>query len=59
MEAETKDKTCGTCNFCIKDDGFPYCVMKDLYTQVDLKDKCDELDWYGKQYWVEEKGDKK
>lgn len=34
-------KVCGRCNFCVKDDGSPYCVCKDLYTTVELNHKCD------------------
>ena len=46
-----KDKMiCGECNFCIKDDGSPYCVLKDLFTTVDLEQKCYEKDPYG-DYW--------
>lgn len=51
----TNDHKCGTCTFCIKDDGEPYCVMKDLYTDVGLDDDCDERDTRGKDCWVEEK----
>ena len=38
---------CGDCNFCVKDDGHPYCVLKDLYTNVEFDDECDETDPYG------------
>lgn len=40
-------KVCGECNFCVKDDGSPYCVLKDLFTTVDLEQRCDERDAYG------------
>lgn len=40
-------KTCGMCNFCIDDDGLPYCVCKDLYTTVDPNQECDETDSRG------------
>lgn len=46
---------CGTCNFCIKDDGEPYCVMKNLYTTVDLDKSCDEVDIRGFKMWAEGK----
>ena len=46
---------CGNCNFCIKDDGKPYCVMKDLYTTVGLDDKCDEYDSRGQKWFAAEK----
>ena len=51
-EAKT---VCGNCNFCVKDDGEPYCVMKDLYTTVGLEDECDEFDIHGNKYFAEEK----
>ena len=40
---------------CIKDDGPPYCVIKDLYTNVELDDVCDEKDIKGEYYFAEEK----
>ena len=46
---------CGRCNFCIKDDGEPYCVCKDLYTTVGLDQECDETDIRGRFYFSEEK----
>ena len=49
------EKVCGRCNFCIKDDGSPYCVCKDLYTTVELNQECDETDIRGKLMFAEEK----
>lgn len=43
-----KDKICGNCNFCEKNDGKPYCYLKDLYTTVELDHKCDERDSRGR-----------
>lgn len=53
-EKEDK-KLCGRCNFCMKDDGAPYCVMKDLYTTVKLNDECDERDYLGRLWFSPEK----
>ena len=55
VEVEQKKYVCGTCDLCVKDDGEPYCVVKDLYTTVRLKDECDEIDFYGNYCWVKEK----
>ena len=52
-------KVCGNCNFCIKDDGAPYCVCKDLYTTVGLDHNCDETDFYGNLYFEEIKENEK
>jgi hypothetical protein len=52
---EGDKKICGRCNFCIKDDGEPYCVCKDLYTTVGLDQECDETDLYGNLMFGEEK----
>ena len=49
------ERKCGNCALCIKDDGYPYCVMKDLYTNVELDDVCDEKDIRGDYYFAEEK----
>lgn len=49
------NKTCRTCDFCIQDDGEPYCIMKDLYTTVNLNDVCDETTIRGELYWTEKK----
>ena len=49
------EQKCGDCALCIKDDGHPYCVMKDLYTNVELDDVCDEKDIRGECYFAEEK----
>ena len=46
---------CGNCALCIKDDGHPYCVIKDLYTNVELDDMCDEKDIRGEYNFIEEK----
>ena len=46
---------CGECNFCVKDDGHPYCVMKDLYTNVEPDDLCDETNIYGEYWFAKEK----
>ena len=50
---------CGNCALCIKDDGHPYCAVKDLYTNVELDDMCDEKDIKGEYYFAEEKEDEK
>lgn len=35
-----KPKTCGSCDYCITEEGEPfYCAMQDLYTFVKLSDK--------------------
>ena len=44
---------CGDCALCIKDDGHPYCVIKDLYTNVELDDVCNEKDIKGEYYFRE------
>ena len=49
------ERKCGNCALCIKDGGHPYCVMKDLYTNVELNDVCDEKDIKGEYYFAEEK----
>lgn len=49
------EQKCGNCALCIKDDGHPYCVAKDLYTNVELDDVCDEKDIRGEYYFAEEK----
>lgn len=49
------EQVCGNCNFCIKDDGAPYCVIKDLYTSVKLDDVCDECDMHGQLWFAAEK----
>ena len=46
---------CGYCNFCIKGDGHPYCAMKDLYTNVELNDICDEINACGRYYFAVDK----
>lgn len=43
-----KEQICNNCNFCIKDDGKPYCFIKKENNKVDLKHVCDEKDIYGK-----------
>ena len=49
------EQKCGDCALCIKDDGHPYCAVKDLYTNVELDDVCDEKDIRGECYFAEEK----
>ena len=49
------EQKCGNCALCIKDDGHPYCAVKDLYTNVELDDVCDEKDIRGEYYFAEEK----
>ena len=49
------ERKCGDCALCIKDDGHPYCAVKDLYTNVELDDVCDEKDIKGEYYFAEEK----
>lgn len=49
------ERKCGNCALCIKDDGHPYCACKDLYTNVELDDDCDEKDIKGEYYFSEEK----
>ena len=48
-----KDKVCGNCNFCEKNDGDPYCYLKDLFTTVGLNQKCDERDSRGRLMFAE------
>lgn len=47
-----EEEKCKDCSFCVQDDGEPYCVMKDLYTTVDLEQNCDEVDIRGKKYFT-------
>lgn len=54
-DIQRDDMKCGYCNFCIKDDGHPYCVMKDLYTNVELNDICDEINACGRYYFAIDK----
>lgn len=49
------ERKCGNCALCIKDDGHPYCAVKDLYTNVELDDVCNEKDIKGEYYFAEEK----
>lgn len=42
------EKKCGNCVYCIADDGHPYCALKDLFTNVNLDDDCDETDGKGR-----------
>ena len=49
------ERKCGNCSLCIKDDGHPYCAVKDLYTNVELDDMCAEKDIKGEYYFAEEK----
>ena len=48
---------CGNCILCEKDDGSPYCVLKDLYTTVGLEDECNERDLRGNLMFAAEKKD--
>ena len=47
-----EEEKCKDCSFCEQDDGEPYCIMKDLYTTVDLEQNCDEIDIRGKKYFT-------
>ena len=49
------ERKCGNCALCIKDYGHPYCAVKDLYTNVELDDMCDEKDIKGEYCFAEEK----
>ena len=48
-------KVCGRCKLCVKDEGSPYCVMKDLFTTVELTDECSEYDITGRPYFILDK----
>lgn len=48
---------CGRCTWCVKNDGEPYCLHKDLYTTVRPDRECDETDHYGRLWFIEEKED--
>lgn len=50
-----EEEKCKDCSSCVQDDGEPYCVMKDLYTTVDLGQNCDEIDIRGKKYFTKNK----
>ncbi len=50
-----ENKKCYECSWCIKDDGHPYCVMKDLYTNVYSDSVCDETNIKGEYYFNREK----
>lgn len=50
-----KKMKCGNCSLCIKDDGSPYCAIKDLYTTVGLDDECDEQNIREEYYFTEDK----
>ena len=49
-----KKKVCGNCVFCEKNDGKPYCYLKDLFTTVELNDECDERDSRGRLFFTED-----
>ena len=49
------EEKCGRCTWCVKDDGSPYCLHKDLYTTVEPDRDCDETDHYGRLWFIEEK----
>ena len=55
MKRQTAERKCGRCVLCVKDDGHPYCLMKDLYTNVALDDDCDEINILGEHYFSERK----
>ena len=48
---------CGNCNFCEKNDGEPYCYLKDLYTTVQLNQRCDVRDSRGRLMFGESKNE--
>lgn len=48
-----KDKICGNCNFCEKEDEKPFCYLKALYSTVELNHKCDERDSCGRLMFAE------
>lgn len=50
-------ENCGRCTWCVKNDGEPYCLHKDLYTTVRPDRECDETDHYGQKWFIEEKED--
>jgi hypothetical protein len=39
---DSNGKKCGNCAWLEKDDGFPYCLLMDLYTERDLDDEACE-----------------
>ena len=47
------EKKCGNCLLCETEDGKSYCVIKDLFTLVDLFDDCDIRNYKGELYFVE------
>lgn len=49
------ERKCGKCIFFVSDDGHPYCLMKDLYTNVEPDDDCDEINILGEYYFSERK----
>lgn len=51
--SDTKGKICGRCTFCNKDGKNPVCIIKDLYSVVELNQECDELDSRN-QLWFSE-----
>ncbi|MBO7517632.1 MAG: hypothetical protein J6T31_00820 [Methanobrevibacter sp.] len=53
-----KKKICGRCRFCEKDDGSPYCCLKELFTTVELDHECDERDFYGNLMFTPERKQK-
>ena len=49
------EPVCGNCNFCEKNDGTPYCYLKDLFTNVELTQKCDVYNVFGMIMFAPEK----
>ena len=49
-----EEYTCGSCGLCVKGDGTPYCIVKDLYTEVKLTDVCNAKDSKGRLMYVKE-----
>ena len=47
-----EEEKCKDCSSCVQDDGEPYCIMKALYTTVDLGQNCEEVDIRGKKYFT-------
>lgn len=44
LSAEHKEAKCGNCVYLEKDDGSPYCMLMDLYTERGLDDDaCDDF----------------
>ena len=52
---DNKEMRCYECSLCVKDDGQPYCVMKDLYTNVYSDSVCNKINIKGEYYFNREK----